>query len=111
MELALEVRSAHKHELPEVLRLYAQPELDAGEVLPLAEAERIYERMARYPNYRVYVALLEARVVGTFALLIMDNLGHLGAPSAIIEDVAVDPTAQGRGIGSAMMRRALQLAA
>ena len=30
-------------------------------------------------------------MVGTFALLVMHNLGHLGAPSAIVEDVVVDP--------------------
>jgi ribosomal protein S18 acetylase RimI-like enzyme len=35
----------------------------------------------------------------------------LGAPSAIIEDVAVDPNCQGRGIGKTMMRYALKLAA
>ncbi len=50
-------------------------------------------------------------MVGTFALLIMDNLGHLGAPSALVEDVAVDPAAQGHGIGKAMMRHAMALAA
>ncbi len=33
----------------------------------------------------------------------MDNLGHLGAPSAIVEDVVVDPARQGQGIGRAMM--------
>jgi len=41
----------------------------------------------------------------------MDNLGHLGAPSAIIEDVAVDPALQGQGIGKEMMRYAIQLSA
>ncbi|WP_296926350.1 N-acetyltransferase [Polaromonas sp.] len=50
-------------------------------------------------------------MVGTFTLLIMDNLGHLGAPSAVVEDVAVDPACQGQGIGKAMMRHAITLAA
>jgi GNAT superfamily N-acetyltransferase len=49
------------------------------------------------------VAELDREIVGTFALLIMDNLGHLGAPSAIVEDVMVAPAAQGHGIGQAMM--------
>jgi GNAT superfamily N-acetyltransferase len=78
MSNELRFREASKSDLPDVLRLYAQPDLDD---------------------------------VGTFALLIMDNLGHLGTPSAIIEDVAVDPTLQGQGIGRQMMRHALQLAA
>ena len=93
----LSFRPATRSDLPGVLRLYAQPDLDDGSVLPVADAERILERMSSYPNYKVYVTLREDRVVGTFALLIMDNLGHLGAPSAIIEDVAVDPSLAGAG--------------
>lgn len=30
--------------------------------------------------------------VGSYSLLVMDNLGHRGAPSVIAEDVAVDPS-------------------
>jgi GNAT superfamily N-acetyltransferase len=40
----------------------------------------------------------------------MDNLAHLGVPSAIIEDVAVDPEWQGRGVGKTMMQYALKMA-
>lgn len=108
---ALTLRPAIEPDLPEVLRLYAQPDMDDADVLPLAEAKSIWARMAAYPNYKLYVALQGTQVVGTFALLIMDNLGHLGAPSAVVEDVAVDPAWQGHGIGKAMMRRAIALAA
>jgi GNAT superfamily N-acetyltransferase len=104
-------RVASKTDLPDVLRLYSQPELDNGQVLSIADAECIFERMSRYPNYKLYVALVGEQVVGTFALLIMDNIAHLGTPSAIIEDVAVDPAMQGRGIGREMMRYGLKLAA
>lgn len=107
----LQFREASKSDLPHVLRLYAQPDLDDGKVLTAAESERIFERMARYPNYKLHVAIRDTSIVGTFALLIMDNLGHLGAPSAIIEDVAVDPALQGQGLGKEMMRYAIQLAA
>jgi len=103
-------REASESDLPDLMRLYAQPDLDDGKVLPLLDAQRIFERIARYPNYKIYVAVNEARVVGTFALLIMDNLGHQGTPSAIIEDVAVDPALQRQGIGKAMMQYAIRLA-
>lgn len=111
MDSPVECRAATRADLPEILRLLAQPALDDGKGLPLAEAERIFERMARYPDYRVYVAERDGRVVGTFALLIMDNLAHLGAPSGVVEDVAVDPACQGEGIGRAMMEHALRLGA
>ena len=107
--VSISCRAACKEDLPAVLRLYAQAGLDDGKVLPLAEAERSFERIANYPDYRIHVALHEDRIVGTFALLIMDNLTHMGAPSAIIEDVAVDPEWQGRGIGKQMMQYAMGL--
>jgi len=109
MSASVECREASRHDLPAVLELYAQPDLDDGEVLALADAERLFERIARYPDYRIYVAVAGDEIVGTFALLVMDNLGHLGARSAIIEDVAVAPEWQGRGIGRQMMRHALRL--
>lgn len=109
MTLRLQFREAAQADLPEVLRLLAQPDMDDGAVLPLAEAERVFERMARYPDYRMIVALRDGRIVGSFALLIMDNLGHLGAPSGVIEDVVVAPDCQGQGVGRAMMQHALRL--
>lgn len=109
MSIPVSCRAASKADLPAVLRLYAQPELDDGEVLPLQQAERIFDRMATYPDYRIYVAVRDGTIVGTFALLIMDNLAHLGAPSAVIEDVAVDPDWQGHGVGKAMMEHALSI--
>jgi GNAT superfamily N-acetyltransferase len=102
-------REASKADLPEVLRLYAQPDMDDGKILPLPEAERVFELIARYPDYKIYVAVSGTQIVGTFAMLIMENLGHLGTPSAVIEDVAVDPAYQGHGVGKAMMGHALWL--
>lgn len=109
MNPSIDVREASWSDLPEVLRLHAQPEMDDGEVLPLTEAERMFERMAAYPDYRLYVAVRDERVVGSFALLVMDNLGHQGARSGVVEDVVVDPHCQGQGIGRTMMRHALRL--
>ena len=98
-----DIRAAQPADLAGVLALYAQPELDDGNVLSVADAQAILARFSRYPDYTLYVAEQDGRIVGSFALLIMDNLGHLGAPSAIVEDVVVDPTLHGGGIGQAMM--------
>ena len=106
--LAIAVRPAAEADLPAVLALYAQPGMDDGRMLPLADARRLLARFAAYPDYTLYVAEREREIVGTFALLVMDNLGHLGAPSAIVEDVVVAPSQQGRGVGRAMMDFARQ---
>jgi GNAT superfamily N-acetyltransferase len=101
------IRPAAAADLEKVLALYAQPEFDAGDVLPLETAKRLWQRFADYPDYTLYVAERAADVVGSFALLVMHNLGHLGAPSAIVEDVVVAPAFQRHGIGKAMMQFAI----
>lgn len=105
----LTIRPASGADLPDVLRLYAQPALDDGKVISLSEAKQIFKRMAQYPDYRLYVAVSDNKIVGTFALLVMDNLGHLGTCSGIVEDVAVEPAYQGQGVGKAMMAHARDL--
>jgi len=105
---ALIIRAAEADDIVDVLRLYAQPDLDNGVVLSEDEAQTLHGRFARYPDYTLYVAERGGVIVGSFALLVMDNLGHLGAPSGIVEDVAVDPDYQSHGIGQAMMAYAVE---
>jgi ribosomal protein S18 acetylase RimI-like enzyme len=106
----LEIRKAAKSDLPAVLRLYAQPGMDNGRVLTVDAAAKILRRMATYPEYAVYVATAnDGRVVGTFVLLVMDNLAHR-TPSAVVEDVCVDQQLRGQGIGRALMRFAMEFA-
>jgi GNAT superfamily N-acetyltransferase len=98
---------ASKKHLPQILRLYAEV-LDKGEVLSITDAENIFNKMLTYPNYKVYIVEIDYQVVGTFALLIMDNLAHIGTPSGIIEDVVVSKDFQGNGIGKLMMNFAME---
>jgi GNAT superfamily N-acetyltransferase len=97
------VRAAGAADIPAVLGLYAQPDLDDGKVLPVEQAVALFARFGRYPDYTLYVAEQDREIVGSFALLVMDNLGHCGTPSAVVEDVVVAAQAQGKGIGKAMM--------
>lgn len=111
--MSLHIRQATAHDLPAVLALYAQPDMDNGRVLPLEQAEQLLAQFSQYPDYHLYVACdtaLTQEVVGTFALLVMHNLAHCGTPSAIVEDVVVSSAQQGQGIGQKMMVRASELA-
>ncbi len=103
-------RKAGPEDLPGLLPLYAQLGQDDGQILTHEAALAVLERIASYPDYQIRVALREGRVVGTYALLVMDNMAHLGAPSAVVEDVVVDQDLRGCGIGAAMMREAMVIA-
>jgi GNAT superfamily N-acetyltransferase len=104
----VKVRKASAADIPAVISLYTQPDLDDGNVLTVDQGVALFERFGRYPDYTLYVAEQDGEIVGSFALLVMDNLGHLGSPSGIVEDVVVAPTRQSNGIGAAMMRFALE---
>jgi GNAT superfamily N-acetyltransferase len=96
-------REATAVDLPAILSLYGQLGQDDGTVLGLDEATSIFNRLRSYPDYRIHVALADSKIIGTFALLIMDNLAHRGARSAILEDVVVDEEQRGQGVGKQMM--------
>lgn len=108
------LREATEADLDEVLALYQGVEDSPGHVLTLAEARAILARFRAYPSYRLWVACESAEpgadVVGTYALLVMHNLAHRGAPSAIVEDVVVAADRKGQGIGRQMMAHAVHLA-
>jgi glucosamine-phosphate N-acetyltransferase len=57
---------------------------------------------------QTYVALLDDAVVGTAGLLIEKKFIHRGGLIGHIEDVAVHPAHEGKGIGKALVRHALQ---
>jgi GNAT superfamily N-acetyltransferase len=107
-QVQVTIREATETDLPGVLALYKQPDIDDGTVLEPEDAQYIFARFALYPDYRLYVVTDGEEIVGSFALLIMDNLGHLGAPSGVVEDVVVDPRCQGQGIGRQMMAFAIE---
>jgi ribosomal protein S18 acetylase RimI-like enzyme len=111
MSPPLSLREATPDDLPQVLALYAQPGLDDGRVLTIAAARALHAEFARYPSYRLFVAVDErAQVLGSYALLVMHNLAHQGTPSAVVEDVVVDQQHRGQGIGRQMMDHAMALA-
>lgn len=97
------IHEAATADLPAILTLYAELGEDDGTVLGLEEATRIFARLRLYPDYRIYVALDGDSIIGTFALLIMDNLAHRGARSAILEDVVVAKGRRGQGTGKEMI--------
>jgi len=103
------IREAGDADLPDILRAYAESGIGGGGEYTVEEARAQFAVLRRYPFYRVFVAEAEGAFAGTYALIILDNLNKRGAKAAVVEDVAVLPEFQGRGVGRAMMEHAREL--
>jgi GNAT superfamily N-acetyltransferase len=101
------IREAVDGDIAAILDLYVAAGI-AEASFSVDEGREHLARLREYPSYRVFVAVTDGVLVGTYELLIMDNLAKRGAKSGVVEDVAVDPRMQGRGIGRAMMLHAME---
>jgi GNAT superfamily N-acetyltransferase len=103
------IREANEEDLLSILGLYSGIENNTQGILDIETAKRQLRKIKSYPNYSIFVAEKDGRIVGTFELLIMDNLAHFGKPSAIVEDVVVDEEHRSKGIGREMMNYAMEI--
>jgi GNAT superfamily N-acetyltransferase len=101
------IREAGETDLSAILRAYSEAGIGSNESFTLEEARAQFAGLRQYPYYRVFVAEVGGEVAGTYSLLIMDNLNKRGSRAAVVEDVAVLPRYQGRGVGRAMMLHAM----
>jgi len=100
-----------------VVALFASQDGNALDASAREEAHPIepcYEDALRAveadPNNLLMVAEVEGAVVGVFQLTIIQHVAFRGGRVAQIENVFVDDSARGRGVGTAMMQWAIDLA-
>jgi GNAT superfamily N-acetyltransferase len=67
-----------------------------------------FTRIAASPNDRIYVAELEGEVVGTFQTTLITVMNLDGRPDMTIEAVHVRARVRGKGVGTAMIRFAIE---
>jgi GNAT superfamily N-acetyltransferase len=108
--IAMMIREALEADLPSILSLYGQPDFDNGVVADVAGAQDFLAIIGRYPDYRIYVAEMEGRVIGVYSLVIMYKLAHKRTPSAILEDIVVATSRQRQGVGKALVAHAMDMA-
>lgn len=102
------IRRATEADLPALLELYADAGLGGDVPMDLDAARKMLAHFDTYPDYCLQVALDDdGQLIGTYVLLIMDNIAHAGRPLAVVEQVAVTSSWQGRGIGKFMMQHAM----
>ncbi|MCB8815468.1 GNAT family N-acetyltransferase [Desulfosporosinus shakirovi] len=102
------IRQAMESDLPEVRELLK--EMDGEDGISFCEAQAIWREMAKYPYYEVYVVEENRRIIATCTLIIIDNLGHMGAKLALAESMIVSQEYRGRAIGSKLMQFVMEKA-
>lgn len=107
MKDKLIIRKTTESDIPVVLDLYRQIDVNDRHTLSVEEATKILAKFQIYPNYSLYLAEIDNKIVGTFELLIMDNFAHGGSKSGIVEDVVIDRNYRSKGLGRKMMEYAM----
>lgn len=104
----LDIREAQLADMPAVMQLIGQADMSPDNELSDEQVEELYHQIDGTPFHRLYVAELDAEIVGTFALIVVQQLSHNAARSVVIEDIVVRSDLQGRGLGEELMEFAFQ---
>jgi ribosomal protein S18 acetylase RimI-like enzyme len=107
----VEIRSAARDEVPAILGLYGALESGADRDSSADEpwVDAAWDGMVKSGQH-LLVAVLDGQVVGTVTLIVQPTLRHRGAAMAELENVVVDRKYRGRGVGSKLVRHALEIA-
>ncbi|MBN1234040.1 MAG: GNAT family N-acetyltransferase [Candidatus Coatesbacteria bacterium] len=107
--MEIEIREACPADIPEILKLYSQLDLGGSRKAGNDEAYEKFRIINSYPFYKIYVALLDGMIAGTYSLLIMDSFAHGCQSPAVIENVVTEVNLRGKGIGRKMMEHAMEI--
>lgn len=102
-------REARSDDFPAILRLYRQlhpgdPWLDDG------SDAAAFERILSSPGLHLFVLDVDGAVVATTYLNVIPNISRSASPYAVIENVVVEESRRGTGLGKQIMAGTLQAA-
>ena len=103
------VRDAAPNELQAVLDLYRHLHAH-DEPLKPQRAEAVWREILDSPGFRCFVAEADGRLVASCVLAIIPNLTRGARPYGLVENVITHPEYRRRGIGTMVLRRAMDVA-
>jgi GNAT superfamily N-acetyltransferase len=104
--MSLVLRLAGMDDLPAVLSLYAQLNLD--DRLPdIMVAEATWKRILDNEMMSVHAGICDGVLVATCVLVVVPNLTRNQRPFALIENVVSDARFRGRGFGKRVVQAAI----
>ena len=102
-------REAEANDFDRIARLYRQ--LHPRDPLPRnGLLERTFEQILATPGLRLFVLELDGVVVATTYLNVIPNLTRSASPYAVVENVVVEESRRGSGIGKRIMDGTLRAA-
>ncbi len=110
----LVIREARESDVPAIVALFASDALgghgDTTDPAAFGDYLAAFRRIAASANDTLYVAELEAQVVGTFQITFTTSMTGRGGTSMTIEAVQTRQDMRGKGIGAAMIAYAVDVA-
>lgn len=110
MKKSVVVRKIRDDELSSLLALYRHLNADDPELIINTEIERLWEQICRDPQSHYLAADVDGKIVSTCTLAIIRNLTCGAKPYGLIENVVTHPDFRKRGLGTRLLRAALELA-
>ena len=107
----IEIREARLEDLEEISALVRQLEevTTVSTRMEPSSLERVLQSMLGQPEtYRTFLALDSGRIVGLLSLLLYKTLLHAGG-TALINELVVSEAHRGRGIGRALVQKAIDV--
>lgn len=110
MSESLILRDATAADLPAIVAMLADDKLGSTREDPedLAPYREAFAEVDADPNQRLVVAERDGTLVGTFQLSFIPGVSQRGLKRAMIESVRVATTERGSGLGTEMMRWAIE---
>lgn len=110
----MEFRNATRADLPAIVRMLADDALGRtrerfADPLPQAYVDA-FEAVGRQEGNMILVGVEDGAVLACLQITIIPGLSLLGMTRALIEGVRVDSAHRGRGLGTALLRHAIEIA-
>jgi len=110
----IKFRLATRADLPSIVRMLADDELGSQRERsedPLPDSyNKAFEQIDSDPNHELIVAELDGEVVGTLQLMFLPSISFQGGLRAQVESVRVATNVRNQGIGSELMKWAIERA-
>lgn len=106
----MQIRELCRADLPELLALYAHLHEVDDPTPSLANVESVWRELLSSQHFRYFGVILDGQLVASCNLTIIPNLTRGCRPYGLIENVVTHKTHRNRGLGKAVLARAVEVA-